>query len=498
MRRFLSFLTLALVVTSAEAAPDRALILCGNDNTLSTVNLTDDTSTLAEASFPGFPGQGVIEGARYYAVVSGADRVAVFDVATLAPVDTLYPGPGTNPYAVAGDGAGNVVVTLFNTGEAVRYDASGTETGRAAVGDSPEGVLFFAGRWFVAATGYLPATFSYGPGTVSVVEDATFTVAATVPVGRNPQWLTEASGEIHVICTGDYFSVFGESHILDPAAAAPVDTVVLGGSPGMIVAGGGRAYTTDYFGGIFSYDTATRTILHDAGNPILVGGTGYSGLALDGLGNLFITFFADDLCARLRLADNLVTGVFPTGDGPGSVVLREESPVPVRLASFTLTRREGVAVIVWEVTDPDGAAAFRVERGTGGRWTPLAEIPVGGPYQVEDATPPPPGGAYRLTALLRDGTEALLGTRVLPGEAGVTPLVRLRTNPVRDRLAVTLLAPGPVALRLFDPAGRLVRSLEARPAGSAAFDVSDLPSGVYFLHARSARRATTSRVVVLP
>ena len=85
---FLALVLGGLIVPRAQAASDLAIVLNGNDNSLSTAGLPGGSSTLGVASFAGFPGEGIASGGRYYACVSGADRVVVFDLTTLAPLDT--------------------------------------------------------------------------------------------------------------------------------------------------------------------------------------------------------------------------------------------------------------------------------------------------------------------------------------------------------------------------------------------------------------------------
>jgi YVTN family beta-propeller protein len=468
---------------AAGASPDLALILCGNDNTLSTVDLPGGPSHLARATFASFPGNAVIESGRYYAAVSGADHVVVFDAATLVPLDTLETGAGTNPFYVAGDGAGNVTVTLFNTGEAVRFDADGAETGRTAVGRSPQGVAFHEGRWYVANTGFRPSDFGYDPGTVSVLDPATFTVTDTVPVGLNPQNLAGASGEIHVVCSGDFVSTFGEIHILS-TAGSPLDTLALGGSPANLAVGGGIGCTADYFGGIYVYDAVTRAVLHDAASPVAFGGTGYTGLALDGEDHLYVTLYGDDLCARLRLPDFTVDATFATGGGPGSIVLRREQPVPVRLLHLSATVDAGAAVVRWSMADADGVAAFLIERSPGGAsWTQAGRTGAAATSFVDaDAAL-----RYRLSAVLRDGSPVRLGVADAAGPEDASNLaLRVLANPVRDALPIS--AEGgraPVTVRVHDVRGALV--LERTIGhGVAALPLAGVPAGVYFVTAPGA------------
>ena len=494
----LVFLAGVLVFGSAQAAPDLALILNGNDNTLSTVELGPGTSHPGVSTFPGYPGHGAMESGRYYAVVSGADRVMVFDAWTLAPMDTLFPGTGSNPFAVTGDGNGNVFVSLLNAGEVVRYDATGSETGRVAVGRSPEGLVVHHGRLFVANTGFRLSDYGYDPGTVSVLDPVLLTPLGTIPVGTNPQWPAAFGSTVQVVCTGDYFSVFGEVHIADAATLAPVDTVVVGGSPGFLVTGGGRGYATDYFGGIFVYDASTGAVVHDAGSPLQFGGSGYSALAWDDSGYLYVTLYDDDAVAKLRVSDETVIDAFSTGDGPGSIVLRAEEAVPVRLVRFEAAARGRSVALYWVVAEDDAVAGFTIDRRdpTAAVWARAGSAGAGA-RGFQDLAPQPGTYVYRLTAHLRDGSRKVLGeSRVVVGQPALA--VRALANPARGRLALRTegAAPGPLSVTLLDASGRVLLA-EPEAGESLTLSLGSVPAGVYFVRVAQSGRIATTRVTVV-
>jgi len=479
-------------------AADLALVLNGNDNTLSTVELPAGVGHAGVATFPAYPGHGCLESGRYYAAVSGADRVVVFDAAGLAPLDTLFTGPGTSPFAVAGDGSGNVFVSLLTTNEVVRYDAGGNETARVTVGRSPEGLLVHLGKLFVADTGFNFSDYSYDPGQVSVLDPATLAPLGTIPVGMNPQWPAAAGSEVHVVCTGNYFSVFGEIHAADAATLAPVDTVLVGGSPGFLTVGGGRGYVTDYFGGIYVYDAGGHTVIHDAASPWAFGGSGYSGSAWDGEGHLYVALYDDDLVAKLRVSDEALVDVYPTGDGPGSVVLRGEQAVSVRAVAFEAAAGDGAVRLRWTVSDGDAVAVFLVDRRDAGAttWVRLGSVPANA-ATFEDHDPAPGGAVYRLAASLRDGSEEILAERRVAG-GPARFAVRVLANPARDRLQLRAVgaAAGPLAVRLVDVSGRTARRLTME-GPEMNVPLGEVPAGIYFVTVEQPGHRATARVTVV-
>lgn len=338
----LAGLVLAAASFAAAEAGTEVLVLSGLDNNLSVIDPVRNQTRTGAVSLPGFPSQAVVDKQFLYVVASGADQVLVYNKETLALSHVLDPGPGSNPYAVAVDRQGNAYVSLFLEGQVARFDPKGRETGRVVVGRSPEGLCVAGPRLYVAVSGFRFSDFGYDPGKVSVIDLARFDPVAEVPVGTNPQWPVVHGNEIHVICTGNYFSEFGEIHIFDARTLLPRGTVELGGSPGFLALDDDTGYASDYFGGITSYRISTREVLHGSGNPILVGGTGYSGLVSDGKGSLYVALFEDDAVARLRTSDNSLAGIYAGGDGPVVLTLRHVSQAeePNRKAAPVISVRD--------------------------------------------------------------------------------------------------------------------------------------------------------------
>ena len=95
----------------------------------------------------------------------------------------------------------------------------------------PASIIVLGGYAYTTNSGYDAATFAYIPGSVSVIDTATDTLVdadgdpgngSDTPIfttGLNPQDLAvDGEGEIHVVCTGDYWSVFGIVDVIDPAS----------------------------------------------------------------------------------------------------------------------------------------------------------------------------------------------------------------------------------------------------------------------------------------
>ncbi|HEX7878305.1 MAG TPA: FlgD immunoglobulin-like domain containing protein, partial [Candidatus Eisenbacteria bacterium] len=503
----------ALVATllSPALAVERAMVLHGGDRTLASVVAPAGPVTLNLASVGLFPSEMVRFGQHAWVPCGGSDRVDVVDLAGDLNPDppAIVTGPGTNPYGVAFAGASKIYVSLLTSNAvAVANPLSGGVAATIPVGRSPQGVLFAAGRIFVANTGFDFSTFGYDPGTVSVIDPATDAVIATLPVGTNPQALALApNGEVHVICTGNYFSEFGRVFVIDPNVPAVVADFAVGGSPGFIaISPAGTGYVSDYFLGLLSYDVATRTLLHGDGDPIAVG-TGAAGVDFDTAGRVYAAVYGDDQVVVLG-ADDSILNVHPLGDGPQDVVLYDsDEPVAVALADFAAALDGGDVTLSWRTQGETDHAAFQVERSAvsvDGPWGEAGRVTSGGAdhgrYSFVDRAPFDGSTErlwYRLVAIDRDGGAQAFAPAVVerPATGAIAGLAlgAPAPNPLRSgvtRLALHLAFESRVVLTVHDPAGREVaRPLESLlSAGDHAVtwdghaaDGRELARGVYFL-----------------
>lgn len=224
--------------------------------------------------------------------------------------------------------------------------------------------------------------------------------------------------------------------------------------------------------------------------------TGISSLTVgerDVLGNVKVYFVAD--------IDTL--GTTTTTDDREAffcIEVNVDVPIPVVLASFDLVAPADRPAVVldWRTTSERDHAGFHVERSTAVEdlWTTRTDRLVtanDGRYAWTDDDVV--GGTtyrYRLVAVARDGAREVLAPRNITTPAW-TVRPRLEANApnpfhATTRVAFVLPAPGPVRLRIFDAAGRLVRTLvdgdlpagphelvwDGRTASGAA------PAGVYF------------------
>jgi YVTN family beta-propeller protein len=533
-RSVLSILAPLLATASlcgpAASAPaldtETAFVVHGGDRSLAAYGLPSGPLSLNVTSLGVFPNEVVVHGDRAWVVCSGSDEIHVVDLLTRTTLDTIPTGAGSNPYGIVVVSDARAYVTLLAANAVAPIDlVTGTLGTLIPVGRSPEGIAEADGRLFVTNSGFDFSTFGYDPGTVSVIDPVTNTVTHTLPVGLNPQGIDRApDGRLHVVCTGNFFSVFGSAFVIDPAVPAVIDSLAIGGSPGFIaVSGSGIAWLSDYFLGLLAYDTASLAILHDDSNPVAVG-TGAAGVDFDADGRGYVCVYGDDLLVILDPAGNPVDAI-PMGDGPQDVVIHAaEEPVSVVLATFTGAVEADGVHLTWTTSDERNHAGFRVYRSSdaGNSWDERSHgliVATGTPglYEFVDAGAFAAGAVgssilYRLGAVDRAGREEFAGTISVSQPARAKSFqLTAHPNPVR-RSGTTFRFDGPAGaapagIAIFDLRGRKVLSLTAGPADGGILSIhwdgrgpagAPLPAGVYFARIAAGGVTRTARVTIAP
>lgn len=327
---------LAATLHAPAHALDRSLyVINGLAETISRVNLesgvvSNDIQTLGLA-----PNQIFIDNERRrdstgYVTNSTSSDVQLIDLASGATVNTISLGAGRNPYSLAFLDDSIVAVTNLLTGTLSEVDTkNGSVQIEYPVGKAPEGLVFHDGLLYVCITAFDFGTFLYGQGEIVIVDPALNSVIDTIDVGMNPQAaLIDYEGDLLVLCTGDFFSVFGQIYVIDTDTRQVTDSISTGGSPGhFALSPDGTAYiAAGGFvgqGDVYLFDTHSHTMLRDASNPVHVG-IGALGVATDIAGWGYSCDFSDDRVSRIA-GDSVFTN-YALGDGPGFAAVYEPYP----------------------------------------------------------------------------------------------------------------------------------------------------------------------------
>jgi hypothetical protein len=514
---------LILLTQSASASPPRAAyVLSANDAKVARVDLDLGTVLPGVATAGAFANRIERDAAgRLGAIVSsGSDEVALFDFAAETVLGRVDLAPGSNPWTaeIVGD---RVFVTCLLADRLYEIDATARSVmDSASTGTAPEGIAATAGKLYVANTGFDFSTFTYGAGTVTVLDADDLAPVATIPVSINPQeCLVAPDGRVHVICTGDFGSVTGAVDVVDPASDTVVGSLPLPAYPGGGVASpAGTTFlsvtTPSFSSAIWAYDAGSLAMLHDGSNPLLPSLDFYGEPTVSSLGELLVPDFSADLLVIENPSAPGAPDAVVVGDGPIDVAVIEAGPVSIVIRAVSAWNTEAGITLGWSAQLEADVSGFSVERSTPSR---------GETRVLAEDLPPSRRAEWTDTAVLdgeryvyRVGAVAFSGN-VTWSEA--TSIARrtapsrlafgsVRPNPSRGPVSFDVVVPvgGSIELELLDARGRRVARQTAAsvPAGAVTFawdgrDDSGVPvgAGVYFVRARSGGQTAVERVLRL-
>jgi YVTN family beta-propeller protein len=235
--------------------------------------------------------------------------------------------------------------------------------------------------------------------TVSVIDTATNTVVATIPVGGNPYGLAITPNGTRAY-VGEYLS--NTVQVIDTATNTVVATIPVGGNiyGVAITPDGTRAYVGDSSSGTVQViDTATNTVVA----TIPVGGNPYGVAITPGGTRAYVTNYYSDSVPLIDTVTNTVVATIPVGVHPYGVAITpdgtrayvtENSSATVSVID-TATNTVVATILVGPgpvgvAITPDGTRAYETDGNSNtvsvidtATNTVVASIPVGGnPYGV--------------------------------------------------------------------------------------------------------------------
>lgn len=307
-----------------EPTAKAVYVLNSAATSISVINLETGEVFNDVATVGTWPNQLVYHKGNLYCVNSGSNNIMVFNTDTWA-VDAIDLGAGNNPMNLVFYDDNTVYVACSISNKVLKVDlVSKTVTQSIDVGVGATGIAFTNGNIYVANTAFDGSTYTYGQGTVSVINGSSGAVIATINVPTNPQAVGIApDGNVHVVSTGDYWSQFGKISIINPNTNTVANSFNIEGSPGSIaIADNDKlAYLGDWGKGCLVYNTETTTVVHDTTNYFL--GKGGSGVTTDPDGNVFVSVWADDQVIKVD-KDNNVVATYNVGDSPSALATKIE------------------------------------------------------------------------------------------------------------------------------------------------------------------------------
>lgn len=475
--RFVAVLALALSGAPVLAAPQRlAYVIGANDASVARVDLISGSVTSNVASLGAIANRISADSALAVAAIvsSGSDDVRSFDLLSETIASVIALPPGSNPWDVEIVGDRWFVTALLDDRVLVVDPTSAAVVDSIAVGQAPQGLCVAAGKLYVANTGFDFSTFSWGPGTVSVIDLSTYAVVATVGVGLNPQeCVAPDEGRVHVICTGDFAATEGEVDVIDPLTDGVAAVLSVPGYPGSATEAGTLVWlgvTTPTFSSeIVGYRAADLAWVHDTNDPLLPSFDFYGNLRASVTGEILVTDFPADLLLVENPSAPGAPAAYLVGDGPIDLALVERSgPISLALSGLSaVDSPEGVR-LRWH--SEGGARGFAIERSApGAARVRVANLSAADAREWIDRDAPfEIPLTWHVAALdMRGGIAGVATTTLVRSARAVDRLAirRLRPNPSREAVAIEYFAPeaGLARLELFDVAGRRLAAIEFGP-----------------------------------
>jgi len=193
----------------------------------------------------------------------------------------------------------------------------------------PQGIIADDDYIYVTAGNLDPITFAYGDGQLYRLTHEGIVVDSII-IGLNPQQIIYGpDGNLHIVCTGDYFSTWGMIYIVNPVEFSIIDSFAIGGSPQRLV----LDYMTDIIysatsvwgiegsGKILAYNGIAHEVIFNADDTNnTVRGTGLIGLtAFDN--TIIIPSMDSSWLEIVEFDGSSITPneIFMTGYGPNDV-----------------------------------------------------------------------------------------------------------------------------------------------------------------------------------
>ena len=186
-----------------------------------------------------------------------------------------------------------------------------------------------------------------------------------------------------------------------------------------------------------------------------------------------------------------------------------QQPLPVTWTSISTRDADGAIEVLWSVAAEYNNEYFQVERGrpygdtlswdivgrVAGRGTDYSPAH----FSMEDLDAPLAEVLYyRIRQVDYDGLSAFSSTvahrRFVHADAE-PEMVSLLQNPIAEGLRLDVHAEGMTALQLFDTAGRLRKTYQAREGRNDLEWPAELPTGIYMLRVQSGEKIQTLRLL---
>jgi hypothetical protein len=196
----------------------------------------------------------------------------------------------------------------------------GVEADTITTGGVPQGLCVTEEYLYVTDVNFDMGTFTYGPGHLFAYSLETLDFIDSVTVGTNPQIVQPGpDGNLHVVCTGNFFDISGEVFVINPDGLILEGTIPIGGSPGSLAFNsqniaylGSVAWAGE--GWLLAYDAITYDVIKGTQNPIVLPSSAMDIVCANN-DHIFAVCFNTDELVELDENDTIIH-TYQVGDGP--------------------------------------------------------------------------------------------------------------------------------------------------------------------------------------
>ncbi len=308
-------------------------VMNGLGETVSRIDLDRYTTTIQFVTTQGIPGDIAVTGDHLLVLNSVPAALEVFSITDSTKVTTVNLPPGSNPIDMLVTDE-RIYATGFVSDMVYVLDAENYALlDSVQVGKDPDGLAVDETHLYVACTGGWQT--NYARSAVYTIDQSSLSVTDSILTSTNPHQMAWApNGMLHVVCTGNYFDIFGTVNIIDPASLRITDTLEVGGFPGSLtIAPDQTAYLPDFgestasdsAGYIYTYNTSTLSIEHGSDNPVKVGFGAMGVLYDEREEQLYVTSARENTVQVLDPHSYELLLTYFVGGGPEDMVLWRES-----------------------------------------------------------------------------------------------------------------------------------------------------------------------------